>query len=104
MSIEPRRFYSDPILDRLRDAADRAEQAHTEIRLLAAYSRHFTGYRPYRLADLADACGMSMSGVRRCFTPTELERISAHADENHTLTPAEFLDLLDQLVTEIRDT
>ncbi len=33
--------------------------------------------RPYRLADLADAAGMSISGVRTAYTKADIDRAAA---------------------------
>ena len=49
----------------------RAEQ---DIRTLIAYAREFTRPRPYRLIDLAQAAGMSVSGVRTAYAPRDVER------------------------------
>ncbi|WP_113698825.1 hypothetical protein [Nonomuraea lactucae] len=99
--------YNDPILDRLHEAAQRIKRAHEEIRLLVAYARHFTGYRPYRLSDLATATGYSISGVRTAPTHRDRNRISEHVIGMglECLSPEEFLMLLDQylLIEEARD-
>src|SRR6516225_9922168 len=58
----------DPVLDALREARDRRDQADRDIRILLAYARELTRPRPYRLADLAAAAGMSVSGVRVAYT------------------------------------
>ena len=39
-----------------------------DIRILLAYARELATPRPYRLADLADATGKSLSGVRTAYT------------------------------------
>src|SRR5215469_10903020 len=59
---------SDPVLAALREARDRKDQADRDIRILLAYARELTSPRPYRLADLAAAAGMSISGVRVAYT------------------------------------
>ncbi len=59
---------SDPVLAALRAARARRDQADTDIRILLAYARELATPRPYRLADLADATGMSISGVRTAYT------------------------------------
>ena len=64
----------DPLLEALTDARQRREQADREIRLLLAYAREIVSPRPYRLADLAEAAGMSISGVRTAYTQDD------HAD------------------------
>jgi hypothetical protein len=64
---------SDPVLAALRDARDRRDQADRDIRILLAYARELTSPRPYRLADLAAAAGMSISGVRVAYTRQHVE-------------------------------
>jgi hypothetical protein len=67
----------DPLLACLADARRRMLAAETEIRLLIAYGREFARPRPYRLTDLAQACGMSISGVRTAYTPDEVAAVAA---------------------------
>lgn len=66
----------DPLLVSLADARRRMLAAESEIRLLIAYGREFARPRPYRLADLAEACGMSISGVRTAYTPDEVAAVA----------------------------
>ncbi len=65
---------SDPVLAALRDARNRRDQADRDIRILLAYARELTAPRPYRLADLAAAAGMSISGVRVAYTHRDVEQ------------------------------
>jgi len=58
---------ADPVLAALRAARDRRDQADRDIRILLAYARELANPRPYRLADLADATGRSISGVRTAY-------------------------------------
>lgn len=46
------------------------------MRLLVAYARRFTHPRPYKLIDLAEAAGMSISGVRIAYDNDELDRLA----------------------------
>jgi hypothetical protein len=64
----------DQLLAALADARCRKEQADRDIRLLLAYARELTVPRPYRLADLAHAVGMSISGVRTAYTPDDTQQ------------------------------
>ncbi len=64
---------SDPVLAALKDARDRRDQADRDIRILLAYARELTSPRPYRLADLAAAAGMSISGIRTAYTRTDID-------------------------------
>ena len=63
----------DPLLAALADAARRRQRADHDMRLLLAYGREHTQPRPYRLADLADAAGMSLSGIRTAYTKADSE-------------------------------
>ena len=65
---------SDPVLAALADARDRRDQAIQDIRILLAYARELTRPRPYRLADLAAAAGLSISGVRTGYTRQHVEQ------------------------------
>jgi hypothetical protein len=58
---------TDTLLVALADARRRRDQADGDIRMLCAYARELTTPRPYRLADLAEAAGMSISGVRTAY-------------------------------------
>jgi hypothetical protein len=64
---------NDPLLAALADAAKRKKQADRDLRLLLAYAREHVQPRPYRLADLAEAAGMSISGVRTAYTQADIE-------------------------------
>ena len=63
----------DVLLAALTDARQRKEQAARDTRLLLAYAREIVSPRPYRLADLANAAGMSISGVRTAYTHTDIK-------------------------------
>jgi hypothetical protein len=63
----------DPVLAALRAACARRDQADRDIRILLAYARELTTPRPYRLADLAEATGKSISGVRTGYTPADVD-------------------------------
>jgi hypothetical protein len=69
---------ADPDLDRLlaalAEARQRKEHAEHDIRLLLAYAREIIAPRPYRLADLAKAAGLSISGVRAAYTQDDIQR------------------------------
>jgi hypothetical protein len=64
---------SDPVLAALRAARDRRDQADRDIRILLAYARELATPRPYRLADLADATGKSISGIRTAYTAADVD-------------------------------
>ena len=67
----------DPLLAALADAAKRKEQSDHQIRLLLAYAREHVQPRPYRLADLAQAAGMSLSGIRTAYTQADIDQAAA---------------------------
>jgi hypothetical protein len=63
----------DPVLAALRAARARRDQADRDIRILLAYARELATLRPYRLADLAEAAGKSISGVRTGYTAADID-------------------------------
>jgi hypothetical protein len=68
---------SDIVLSAIRDARRRRDQADRDMRLLLAYAREVVTPRPYRLADLAEASGLSISGVRIAYTAADVALIHA---------------------------
>src|SRR5947207_15838226 len=62
----------DPVLAALRAARARRDQADRDIRILLAYARELTTPRPYRLVDMAEATGKSISGVRTGYSPDDV--------------------------------
>jgi hypothetical protein len=76
----------DPLLAALAAARERKQRADHDMRLLLAYAREHVQPRPYRLADLAEAAGMSISGVRAAYTQADIEeadRLSGGARSRH---------------------
>jgi hypothetical protein len=76
----------DPLLAALADAARRKQRADHDMRLLLAYAREQVRPRPYRLADLAKAAGMSISGIRTAYTKADIEhaaRLTGRARSRH---------------------
>lgn len=70
-------FYGhDPLLTTLAGLRRQRHDLDAAIRRLLAYGREFTRPRPYRLADLADAAGMSISGVRTAYDADEIRQVS----------------------------
>ena len=67
----------DPVLAAIRGARHRRDQADRELRLLIAYAREVVTPRPYRLADVAEAAGMSISGVRTAYTTADTDYLTA---------------------------
>src|SRR6266700_3284669 len=66
----------DPLLAVVERARDRMLAAERDLRLLLAYAREFAEPRPYRLAALARAAGMSISGVRIAYDDDEISHIA----------------------------
>jgi hypothetical protein len=64
----------DALLSAVRNARLRKEQADRDLRLLIAYAREIVSPRPYRLADLAEAAGISISGVRTVYKRADVEQ------------------------------
>ena len=50
------------------------------MRVLLAYAREITAPRPYRLADLAQAAGMSISGIRAAYSPGDVQHATRLLD------------------------
>jgi hypothetical protein len=78
----------DPLLAALAAARERKQRAEADMRLLLAYAREHVQPRPYRLADLAQAAGMSPSGVRPAYTCADTEqaaRLTGGARSRHLL-------------------
>ena len=66
----------DPLLTSLAHARDRMLAAERDLRLLLAYAREFAEPRPYRLDDLAQAAGMSISGIRTAYDDDEITQVA----------------------------
>ena len=64
----------DPLLSALTSLRNRRLQLEADMRLLIAYGRCFTHPRPYKLIDLADAAGMSISGIRTAYDTEEIDQ------------------------------
>ncbi|HEX3966257.1 MAG TPA: hypothetical protein VHZ03_58040 [Trebonia sp.] len=70
-------FYGhDPLLTTLAGLRRQRHGLDAAIRRLLAYGREFSRPRPYRLADLADAAGMSISGVRTAYDVDEIQQVA----------------------------
>lgn len=67
---------NDPVLSAIESARSRRHQAEAEIRRLVAYGREFTVPRPYTLADLAGASGMSVSGIRTAYGQADVTAVA----------------------------
>jgi hypothetical protein len=69
-------FDSDPLLTTLAGLRRQRLEAEMTSRLLVAYGREFVRPRPYRLVDLADATGMSISGLRTAYSHDEIVQVA----------------------------
>jgi AraC-like DNA-binding protein len=63
----------DALLEAIRAVRQRKEKADRDMRLLLAYAREHVTPRPYRLADLAQAAGLSISGVRTAYSQADID-------------------------------
>jgi hypothetical protein len=63
----------DPLLAALAGARQRRDQADRDRLLLLVYAREIAAPRSYRLADLAEAAGMSISGIRTAYTQDDID-------------------------------
>jgi hypothetical protein len=66
----------DPLLATLSGLRAQRLRLEADMRLLIAYARRFTHPRPYKLIDLAEAAGMSISGVRIAYDDEELDQLA----------------------------
>ena len=64
----------DALLIALAETRRRRDEADQIIRMLLAYGRELAAPRPYRLADLAQAAGLSISGVRTAYGNADIQR------------------------------
>ncbi|MFF1280166.1 hypothetical protein ACFVY4_05150 [Streptomyces sp. NPDC058299] len=67
---------TDDFLRQLTVLRKQREQIDRQIRACLAYAREFTSPRPYTLASLAEAAGLSISGVRTAYTPEDCETVA----------------------------
>src|SRR3712207_6074570 len=66
----------DPLLGEVAAARRQMLAAERRMRLLIAYGREFVGPRPYTLEGLAEAAGMSISGVRPAYDDDEIAEVA----------------------------
>ncbi|WP_158013060.1 hypothetical protein [Streptomyces sp. Root369] len=66
----------DPLLIALGNARAAREAADREIRRLLAYGREFRGDRPYQLEPLAQASGLTPSGIRTAYGSSEIDTVA----------------------------
>jgi hypothetical protein len=68
---------ADPVLSTLAGLRRRQVEIEATVRALLAYAREYAHPRPYTLVDLADAAGMSFSGVRTAYHDAEVAEVAA---------------------------
>jgi hypothetical protein len=66
----------DELAGELASCRRRIDAERYRLGLLLAYAREFKGRRPYPLAYLADAAGMTPSGVRTAYRPSDVEDVA----------------------------
>jgi hypothetical protein len=81
----------DPLLATLASLRARRLRMEADMRLLIAYARRFTHPRPYKLIDLAEAAGMSISGVRIAYDDEELDQLAELLGREPGITPDRLL-------------
>ncbi len=77
----------DPLLSTLSSLRNRRLQLEADMRLLIAYGRCFTHPRPYKLIDLANAAGMSISGIRTAYDADEIDQATEILERPPTNPP-----------------
>ena|SRR5712691_7439696 len=77
----------DPLLSTLAGLRNRRLQLEADMRLLIAYGRCFTHPRPYKLIDLANAAGMSISGIRTAYDSDEIDQATEILERPPTTPP-----------------
>ncbi len=77
----------DPLLSTLTFLRNRRLQLEADMRLLIAYGRCFTHPRPYKLIDLANAAGMSISGIRTAYDNDEIDQAAEILQRPPTAPP-----------------
>src|SRR5260370_15800937 len=77
----------DPLLSTLTTLRNRRLQLEADMRLLIAYGRCFTPPRPYKLIDLANAAGMSLSGIRTAYASAEIDQATEILQRPPTTPP-----------------
>ncbi|MEU5240961.1 winged helix-turn-helix domain-containing protein [Streptomyces lydicus] len=67
----------DPLLVAISEACARRSQADRELRLLLAFGREFVRPRPYELAVLAEAGGLSASGAKTAYKREHVTEVAS---------------------------
>lgn len=67
-------YSDDPLLNAIREFVAARNEADETVRALIAYAREMAKSRRYRLSEIAEAAGMSISGVRNLYGPADVAR------------------------------
>ncbi len=68
---------ADPVLSTLAGLHRQQVEIEAITRALLAYAREYAHPRPYTLVDLAEAAGMSFSGVRTAYHDEDVDEVAA---------------------------
>ncbi|MET8339763.1 hypothetical protein [Streptosporangium canum] len=82
----------DPLTSELRRLSRAKREIEQWIRLLVTYGREFVRPEPYRLASLAEAAGMSISGVKGMYSAADIQRVAdaiGRSDRKGQVSPGE---------------
>lgn len=72
----------DPLLGEIAATRRSMGELEAQLRQLLAYGREFVSPRPYTLDELAEAAGMSLSGVRTAYNDHEIRTVASHTGAN----------------------
>lgn len=75
-SANARGYGGDVLLSTLASIHRQRLELDAAARRILAYAREFVEPRPYRLVDLAEASGMSVSGVRTAYDDDDIENVA----------------------------
>ncbi|NYF40472.1 hypothetical protein [Streptosporangium sandarakinum] len=88
---------SDLLISELRRLGRAKREVEEQMRLLVTYGREFIRPEPYRLASLAEAAGMSISGVRGMYGLVDIQRVAdaiGRPDRKRQVSPVDPSDAL----------
>ena len=80
---------ADPVLSTLAGLRRKQVEIEATVRALLAYAREYAHPRPYTLVDLAEAAGMSFSGVRTAYHEEEVAEVAARTGLRRPRRPSD---------------